>query len=683
VLRVRYTVWAPNALDALDRAGFTQQQRAFVDGLLRALEPGTYLTEHVVGANSAVLALIRAYHALDGHVRQNQPRWELTTTVLAQALEDVKTAGPAYSVSPTGAQIITRAQQVLTTVVTAMRPGGPQPSHTDKENFARQIDALVPDAQAAARAAVEVLWGSPELPEGVANRIRGEAAVLVTLRGRDGIALRTALNKRLKHQGPLDAVGLTDVLWPVKRPYQVLVIVSGAQTLEHLDLLLDGARQSPFPAQGLPADFAGSPPLRSLVLAARPSGERAVLVQVNELAADAQTAIDSGRRRVTETLDRYAAGQRLVDLRLSPRSVATNSDGVSVAFDVLVGGGRVARPLTAHRNEFLRPAMRMANLAKQVEAPVATVALSWSAIESLRLNKDDFELIAKACALQSLRQQMLSTYKSITDSANARLRQAQWRVERSLKLLDQAERGHATASRGQSPASKHAATVLAEKASNLRAASADTESQRQLLISELMSHVDVVRRVLLGGGVPGQPLSMTSWKMKDLNLFLDSLLPPRATDSADQRQLRTAVAELAQAGGGLAAELFVTWQARLANPMVLLSWLDEQQHFFHGLLSWMYAARNLAFHAGQFTVPADVLTAQASRSLVDMVLEFLGNWHKDEHSRNEQDSEARDILEDLAARKEALTAALANAQSCHPLNVDSVTAPGGGCWDRL
>lgn len=43
-----------------DRAGLTHQQRTFIEGLLRSLELGTYLSEHVASASSVVLALTRA-----------------------------------------------------------------------------------------------------------------------------------------------------------------------------------------------------------------------------------------------------------------------------------------------------------------------------------------------------------------------------------------------------------------------------------------------------------------------------------------------------------------------------------------------------------------------------------------------------------------------------------------------
>jgi hypothetical protein len=106
--------------------------------------------------------------------------------------------------------------------------------------------------------------------------------------------------------------------------------------------------------------------------------------------------------------------------------------------------------------------------------------------------------------------------------------------------------------------------------------------------------------------------------------------------------------------GGLAEEQFTMWKNRLTTPPSLADWLDNQQSIFHGLLAWVYASRNLAIHTGQFSVPAGVLTAQAGRGIVDLILEFLGHWHQEQYKRGEPDSDAMTILRELADRKDAL-----------------------------
>jgi hypothetical protein len=97
----------------------------------------------------------------------------------------------------------------------------------------------------------------------------------------------------------------------------------------------------------------------------------------------------------------------------------------------------------------------------------------------------------------------------------------------------------------------------------------------------------------------------------------------------------------------------------------------------------MYASRNLAIHTGRFAVPADVLTAQAGRGIVDIVLEFLGHWYQDQRRQGVPDSDARAILKELADRKDVLENHLRNATSCHPLNVFTITAPDSDSWHRV
>jgi hypothetical protein len=311
------------------------------------------------------------------------------------------------------------------------------------------------------------------------------------------------------------------------------------------------------------------------------------------------------------------------------------------------------------------------------------VTLAWSAIESMgvRVRSGGIELVAKACALHSLRQQVLSVYKSVTDSANARLRHSRWRVRELQTLLGKLERGHAAATLGSTLAAKAAVARLETSVIQRRAQLAEAESSLARLEQNLLPSIEVIRQLLLGGGDRGHPLNLTSW-MLDLNDFLEAILPLEARSQTDLRQIRDALTVLATEAGGLAEEQFIIWQRRLAVPSALSGWLDDQQNIFGGLLTWMYVSRNLAMHTGQFTVPADLLTAKAGRGIVDMVLEFLGHWYQDQHGRGVPDGEARAILEDLAVRKDVLINYLSISFSCHPLNVSTITAPDGDCWNR-
>lgn len=65
---MHHKVWDAYAVEAFGAAPLTRQQRAFLEGLLRMLDPRAYATEHVSAVNSALLALIRVHHALEGNV---------------------------------------------------------------------------------------------------------------------------------------------------------------------------------------------------------------------------------------------------------------------------------------------------------------------------------------------------------------------------------------------------------------------------------------------------------------------------------------------------------------------------------------------------------------------------------------------------------------------------------------
>jgi len=182
--------------------------------------------------------------------------------------------------------------------------------------------------------------------------------------------------------------------------------------------------------------------------------------------------------------------------------------------------------------------------------------------------------------------------------------------------------------------------------------------------------------------VPGHPLDLKS-SLLDLNGFLDTVLPLQATSPSALAQTHGAVEVLARQAGGLAYEQLVIWRERLADPLALADWLNHQQGVFHGLLKWMYATRNMAFHNGKFAVPADDLTAQAAQGVVDMVLEFLGNWHKVQRSLGLPDSDPITVLDELSQRKDYLDSQLRVAQSCHPLNITTISAPDSDCWNRV
>ncbi|MFE4830698.1 hypothetical protein [Streptomyces sp. NPDC056672] len=472
--------------------------------------------------------------------------------------------------------------------------------------YAPQVHAHIGPIAAYIRTWVASLWDGPVLLPDVLARARGEIAALITLEGRDPRSLHVDLIRK-GSRAVHDAASITAVLWPVPRTYRVAVVVEGAHQLEHLDQLLSGARQSPLHA---PRPITvGAKELTAYAVAV--TGP-AVMVDLPVTAADPATAVARARRQISEALDQYAAGQRLVGLTVGRRAVAVVAGTRLEQHDFTSVSISIARPLTTHWPVSLRPALRSAHLAARLDAPMASSALAWSAIDSLGVEFTQLALVAKACALHSIRQQLIGLYQRVMDSALNHLRSAQMRLAHDRRALAKLERAVGRTQGHNQPAARAAHTQLKEQAHRARQQLAPQERAVRSLEQTVTSHAAVLRRVLLGGGDDDQPLNLSSW-MLDVNGWLDVLLPPRPQTVREVLDAQTTIDALGRQAGGYAQDALTLWRARLADPKLLAGWLRDQQDVLHALLEWLYATRNSAIHRGQFTAPADAMTVHAAR----------------------------------------------------------------------
>ncbi|MYR38725.1 hypothetical protein GTX14_23660 [Streptomyces sp. SID4944] len=678
---MRYTVWDPHSINAFKGAGLNAQQRSLLEGLLRALEHGAHLSDHVSAANSAFLSVIRAAEGLAGNA-VGQPRLSLTRTLLKTSLTGVAAAGAAFAVG--GAANLTAARTVLQD---AERRLDRHTTVQTKQAWVQQLQAHAHSLQGAVRGWVTPLWEGPPLPTEVLAKAQAELAVAVALADRDGRMLQEELLRLLSHGSP-NAATLSALLWPSPRDYRVAVLVEGTQQLEHLELLLPKARQwpvtgsVPYRDNHAPAGGGRVPSVRDAVALANQARRPGTVVEVRVAAADAATAMRYGRRQISEALDQYAAAQRLVDFFLGSRSLVTDKDGVRHTGDPLVASVRSARPLTSHWPPALRPALRSAHLAAQADAPMTSAALAWSAIDSLGLESSDLDVLAKACALHTLRQQVVSLYHVLTESALARLKHARWGFSEAERALGIAERAVQRTRGLASPAAQARYAELQRRAEQQRAHLQQRAQDVCELEAQILPLVKDLQRYLLSGDLTAQPLQLTS-RLLNLDAWQDLLLPLEPDAGPALAAAHEAVTRFAVLAGGLAADTLTLWRARLAGPGTLSAWLDDQEGVFHGLLAWLYSNRNLAFHSGQFTGTADTLTAHAARSLVDMALEFLGNWHQTQEQRGQQGTDPLSVLRQLALRKDYLVDQLGRARSCRPVNILSITAVDSNAFDRI
>lgn len=677
---MRYTVWDPHSIHAFKEAGLTQQQRSLLEGLLRALEHGAHLSDHVSAANSAFLSVIRAAEGLAGNA-VGQPGLSLTRTLLKTSLTGVAAAGAAFAVG--GAADLAAARTVLQD---AARDLDRYTTVDTKKAWVQQLQAHAHSLEVAVRGWVTPLWEGPPLPTEVLAKARAELTVAVALADRDGRMLQEEL-LRLLSRGSPNAVALTALLWPPPRDYRVAVLVEGTQQLERLELLLPTARQWPVTGSlplrddHAPAGGGRVPSVRDAVALANQGRRPGTVVEVRVAAADAATAMRHGRRQISEALDQYAAAQRLVAFLLGSRSLATDKDGVRYTGDLLVVSVKSARPLTFHWPPALRPALRSAHLAAQADAPMTSAALAWSAIDSLGLESADLDVLAKACALHTLRQQVVSLYHVLTESALARLKHARWDLSEAERALGIVERAVQRTSGHTSPAVQARYAELRRRAEQQGTHSQQRAQNVAELEAQILPLVKDLQHYLFSDGLTTQPLELSS-RLLDIDAWQDLLLPLEPDAAPALAAAHHAATRFAVLAGGLAADSLALWRARLADPGALADWLDDQEGVFHGLLAWLYSTRNLAFHSGQFTGTADTLTAHAARSVVDMALEFLGNWHQTQEQRNQQGTDPLTVLQELARRKDHLVDQLGRARSCRPVNILSVTAVGSNAFDR-
>ncbi|MBP5921184.1 MULTISPECIES: hypothetical protein [Streptomyces] len=670
---MHYKVWDAHAVEAFGAAPLTRQQRAFLEGLLRMLDPRAYATEHVSAVNSALLTLIRVHHALEGNVSaERQPVTRLLKRLTAPARVNMDTASLVFAAVPDNAQHLRAARRLVHTLEATLTDS--TPDHV-KRNYAARLGRLIAPASRSVRDWLVPLWESRTTP-GAAVTLRNEIAVAVALHGRDGLDLRTDLIALLKRTSPHapTAEQLAAVLWPAERPFRVGLVVTGTRELKNLDLLLPGARQQPVPRDAEPPHEAQRQDTRRRFLSRIAAGldGPAALVTLPVHAADTHTALRRGRRKLSEVLDQYAAGQRLSRLSLHPLLFATDTSAHVVHDDARSKTTKAALPLTTHWPASLGPALRAAHLAQQVDAPMTTAGLVWSAVESVGMKSAGLDILAKACALHAARQQLLGLWQVVLLSAQATVRHAAWHHREYERRLARLARSMEKVKDKPAPSARRAHEEMSARHSALLAQADEARTTHDHLTRETDTLLQALMKVILkdGGDSPDHGPNGAI----HLNRWFAVLAPPEGAP-ADIRSANSSLATLVALTDGLAAEQVATWQRRLAHPAEFATWLHDQQNTIHTQLTWLYAMRNAAFHQGVFAKPADELTAQSALGLIDTVLEFLGHWSKKEVEAGLPLTRPYRVLEQLAARQTDLQARLNTDSTSHPLDLDHITAP--------
>ncbi|PIM67167.1 hypothetical protein CTU88_39935 [Streptomyces sp. JV178] len=480
-------------------------------------------------------------------------------------------------------------------------------------------------------------------------------------------------------RGRLDADQLSQVLLPAKRDLRVAVVVEGTTRLEGLGDLMDpvSAPSVIAPGDSLAAWGRGASDLKALADMARHASDARrdwsrnqaggqVVLTFSVRARDLGAAALLGRQQASELLDQYVAGQRTSEIRLRPETLAFDPVAHrTLRLSVPALGARPVRPLTTGWPPALRESLRTAHIARVTEAPTTAAGLCWAALEALEVKRDSVDKLAQALSLHAVRQQVVDLHQRTRTAVAAEVAAARASHQAAHALADKLE----TVARNAS--GEHAVTV-AKKASAARATAAEWnaaleeagKAEAQLQVLDAWTGVG-------NDGVLRRP-----------DHWLDAVSPPVDADPALQAAADALVGLLDFLSGETAVRLH-DWRTMLADPASLATWIERMAKQFKKSLDWLYVVRNTALHDGQFVSASDLLDVHSGRALVDMTLEFLGNWfqHEDKAAPEHAALPAIRVIGHLAQRQKEVLRRLRGGNR-EGWTVARLTSPTSTGWDR-
>ncbi|MEV0680067.1 hypothetical protein AB0I60_26445 [Actinosynnema sp. NPDC050436] len=649
-------------LGALRRAGASRSQTCALQRILRAVSSSTLFSRHVAPVSGAVAELPRLQGVLANFADTGQPRASLLRSLCAGAGEAVGRAVAQWGAEP----VLSEAHRVVSGLVTALDD---QPAHTPARwkdlalAAAADLDGLGPGLRRLVEERFAAGWDAPDDDPAALDLAADEVACLVSATDRDVHALAADL-AGAADAGCLDARSVTRVLLPVPTRYRVAVAVRGAATLARLSAL------DPLAAVASPEDVGGlgfggtGGRLRAFARQVTTPGP-ACLVACQVRAVDAPSAARAARRALSELLDQYAAGHRLVTLALGAEAFVSPVDsGGPVVVRPRERAVDRAEPLVAGWPSALRGGLRMAHVARTTEAAMPATALAWVTLEACGLeNRAD---LASALSLQALRQQVAEAHQQLHQAAAEVLADARMRAA-------DARRRHSGLRRAlrQCPPDHPDHPGLVARADRAGQELADARRREQLVDEQVGDGLRVVGRHARCDAFA---------RLRDLNTWVDVLLPGRPEDEADLDAARAALDGLLRHISPLAAHQVREWSARLADPRGCAEWLEGSRRRTALFLDTLYAVRNVAFHSGRFRAAGDVGLGVGASLAVDFALELLGNWY-----RTGGDPSARPsrIVSALADRQRAVVSRLGRrSRPLHALDVARLTGPDDDVWCR-
>ncbi|GAA0252475.1 hypothetical protein GCM10010492_61280 [Saccharothrix mutabilis subsp. mutabilis] len=648
-----YSGFDHRLLDAFRRAGVSWTRTYLVQRVLRAVSGTTLFSRHVSALAGMASELPRTRAVLENFADTSQPRVSLLRSLCEGTRAAVERGIARWGPDP----VLLEVRDVLDAVITVLDDQIRIPMGRRRElarEAAGAVGALLPDVREFLESTFTVVWEGPESFNTVAglDLLSDELACLVAATDRDHDTLCRELADGVDR---LDARSVLDLLLPRPKRYRVAVVVHGATALSHLSVL-DPTATSAALTEPERLGFGSPNRLRAFVREV-PTHGAACLASCQVDAVDAPSAGRAARRTMSELLDQYMAGHRLVTLSLGDDVLVSDVDRQVRHLPPRRTTVKRADPLVPGWPRTLRNGLRMAHVARVTEAPLPAAALAWAALEACGLeNRGD---LAAALALQALRQQVVEAHQQLHQSATAVVRAARSRVEvveQRSSALDRALEA--------CPSNHPDYAPLHARASHERAELAAARRRRRAAEADLTANLAVVNSYAKTDGFT---------RLHDLNTWVDLLLPPRPADPPALAAARDALTRVLEHTSPLAAQQVSDWSHRLADPAACGAWLRDSQQRIATFLDALYTARNLTFHSGQFRTEGDLVLGTGGSHVVDFSLEVLGNWYR---NTPDPDTAPTTIITELAQRQRSILARLRKrAKPLFTLDVARLTGP--------
>jgi hypothetical protein len=662
----------PGLLRRLLDEGFPRGQQYLLWRVVRSVDLRNRADESVATFRTLAIDVGRTEASLRSHADIGQPGPKLLSSICHATMETIDQVIQHRPNDPTLNAALAILQNVFaqlptnTIKATASTKTAARSAAANLAPFLAGVDGIVSALWSAAWRAPFRIGANTSLFDEAVRQVAGRMA----LTGRDAQFLVEDLKNRLRRGA--NAVSILDILIPNPTSFQVACVVDGVSSLRDFDSYVSGARTVSL--RGDPPTGWGSSTKRLMKFFSSIQAERqACLVLIQIDASDKGTAAMQGRRIVEESLDQYVMSGRLLDARLGDRVLVGTLTGNSTAEISSRGpGAQRAYALTSSWPDGLRESMRMAHLARSTESPLTRAALAWVAFEACNIKQSKINDLAAALALQAFRNQIVNSYEDLRDTVKT---ERLHRVQRASACegalaARQKSRNRATAVGVANLDDKVAASQYA-----LDVARADLD-QFDLNIGAEFAAVEIC----LG------PRTADGRYLKDPNNWLTLLSSPLPGESHVISSGRSSLGKIEKISTWPALTRISGWRNTCSRPAGCADVIDDLSGRFAASLTMLYAIRNLAFHGGVFSHHGDALLGNSGLSLVDLTMEFLGNWNSVERRVNagmgSASSSPLQVIELLAQRKTNLVTTLRQARTLDKLNITYLTGPVSNGLDR-